>query len=57
MVLTGKIGVPVSELESRITELSNNLAEAGIEAALIQSPVDLSTMQEVDKTVPYSFQQ
>ena len=33
--------VPVSELESRITELSNNLAEAGIEAALIQSPVDL----------------
>ena len=33
--------VPVSELDSRITELSNNLAEAGIEAALIQSPVDL----------------
>ena len=29
--------VPVGELESRITELSNDLAEAGIEAALIQS--------------------
>ena len=48
--------VPVSELESRITELSSNLAEAGIEAALIQSPVDLY-YAEVDKTVPYSFQQ
>ena len=33
--------VPVSELESRITDLSNHLADAEIAAALIQSPVDL----------------
>ena len=33
--------VPVSELESRITELSNHLADAEIAGALIQSPVDL----------------
>ena len=33
--------VPVSELESRITDFSNHLADAEIAAALIQSPVDL----------------
>ncbi|MEC7256101.1 MAG: aminopeptidase P family N-terminal domain-containing protein, partial [Candidatus Thermoplasmatota archaeon] len=33
--------VPVSEMESRIAELSERLADAGIEAALIQNPVDL----------------
>ena len=33
--------VPVSELESRQKELSLRLAEEGLEAALIQTPVDL----------------
>ena len=33
--------VPVSELESRIMDFSNHLADAEIAAALIQSPVDL----------------
>ena len=33
--------VPVSELESRQKELSSRLAEEGLEAALIQTPVDL----------------
>ena len=33
--------VPVSEMESRIAELSERLADANIEAALIQNPVDL----------------
>ena len=33
--------VPVSELESRQKELASRLSENGIEAALIQTPVDL----------------
>lgn len=33
--------VPVSELESRQKELSSRLAKEGLEAALIQTPVDL----------------
>ena len=33
--------VPVSEMESRIAVLSERLADANIEAALIQNPVDL----------------
>ena len=33
--------VPVSELESRIQELSNRLSDAKIPGVLIQNPVDL----------------
>ena len=33
--------VPVSELESRQSELASRLAEQGLDAALIQNPVDL----------------
>ena len=33
--------VPVSELESRQADLASRLSKAGLEAALIQTPVDL----------------
>ena len=33
--------VPVSELEARQKDLANRLTQAGHEAALIQTPVDL----------------
>ena len=33
--------VPVSELESRQNELASRLSKEGLEAALIQTPVDL----------------
>ena len=33
--------VPVSELEARQKELASRLREKGLEAALIQTPVDL----------------
>ena len=33
--------VPVTELESRLNNLSNNLSDAGISGALLQNPVDL----------------
>ena len=44
--------VPVSELESRQKELASRLSDNGLEAALIQTPVDCITTQVEDKTVP-----
>ena len=45
--------VPVSELESRQSKLASMLSEAGHEAALIQTPVDLYYYTGAGKMAPY----